>query len=41
VTGREEPQRYEPGPSPGKLVLLLLVFLVAAVAVVAGGVYLT
>ena len=34
-----EPPRYEPGPSVGKLMLGLLVFVLAAVVVVVGGVY--
>ena len=36
-----EPPRYEPGPSVGKLMLGLLVFVLAAVVVVVGGVYFT
>ncbi|MEH0423754.1 hypothetical protein [Streptomyces sp. B21-083] len=35
----EEPQRYEPGPTPGKVLAWVLLFLVAAVVVVVGGVY--
>jgi flagellar basal body-associated protein FliL len=35
---RPEP-RYEPPPGVGKLVLWILLFVVAAVVVVAGGVY--
>ncbi|WP_151476580.1 hypothetical protein [Streptomyces albicerus] len=33
------PPRYEPGPGVGKLTLWVLVFVLAAVVVVAGGVY--
>jgi hypothetical protein len=33
------PPRYEPGPGVGKLTLWALVFVLAAVVVVAGGVY--
>ena len=36
-----EPPRYEPPPSVGKLALWILLFLLAAVVVVLGGVYLT
>jgi hypothetical protein len=36
-----DPQRYEPPPSVGKLAMWILVFLLAAVVVVLGGVYLT
>ena len=36
----EEP-RYEPPPSVGRLLVWVLVFVVAALAVVLGGVYLT
>ncbi|MFF4348930.1 hypothetical protein [Streptomyces sp. NPDC001530] len=36
----EPPPRYEPPPSIGKLMLWVLVFVLAAVVVVAGGVYL-
>jgi hypothetical protein len=36
----EEP-RYEPPPSVGKLLVWVLVFMVAALAVVLGGVYFT
>ena len=35
----EEPPRYEPGPTPGKVLAWVLLFLVAAVVVVVGGVY--
>lgn len=35
----EEPQRYEPGPTPGKVLAWVLLFVVAAVVVVVGGVY--
>jgi hypothetical protein len=38
--GPEEPQ-YEPPPSVGKLLIWVLVFMVAALAVVLGGVYFT
>ncbi|NUP78671.1 MAG: hypothetical protein HOV96_14120 [Nonomuraea sp.] len=38
--GSDEP-RYEPPPSVGKLMVWLLVFMVAALAVVLGGVYFT
>jgi hypothetical protein len=37
----QEPQRYEPPPSVGKMLVWVLVFVVAALAVVLGGVYLT
>ncbi len=36
-----DPQRYEPPPSVGKLLLWIVVFAVAALAVVLGGVYFT
>ncbi|MGW2028883.1 hypothetical protein [Streptomyces argyrophylli] len=36
----EEP-RYEPAPGVGKLFLWILLFLVAALAVVLGGIYFT
>jgi hypothetical protein len=36
-----EPQRYEPPPSVGKLLLWILLFVLAALAVVLGGIYLT
>jgi hypothetical protein len=36
-----EPQRYEPPPSVGKLLGWILLFVLAAVVVVLGGVYLT
>ncbi|GAA4996516.1 hypothetical protein [Streptomyces siamensis] len=36
--GNEEP-RYEPAPGVGKLALWVLLFVLAAVVVVAGGVY--
>jgi len=39
VSGPSEPPRYEPGPSMGKLLLGLLIFGLAAVVVVVGGVY--
>jgi hypothetical protein len=35
----EEPQRYEPGPTPGKVMAWVLLFVVAAIVVVVGGVY--
>jgi hypothetical protein len=38
--GSEEP-RYEPPPAVGKLQMWVLLFVVAALAVVLGGVYLT
>ncbi|MEV7340763.1 hypothetical protein [Streptomyces sp. NPDC093544] len=34
-----EPPRYEPAPGVGKLALWVLLFVVAAVVVVVGGVY--
>lgn len=34
-------ERYEPPPSMGKLLLWILLFVLAAVVVVAGGVYFT
>jgi len=34
-----EPREYEPSPGLGKLVLWILLFVVAAIVVVAGGVY--
>lgn len=34
-------ERYEPPPSMGKLLVWILVFVLAAVVVVAGGVYFT
>ncbi|WP_329217803.1 hypothetical protein OG352_16610 [Streptomyces sp. NBC_01485] len=36
-----EPQSYEPPPSVGKLIGWIVLFVLAAVAVVLGGVYLT
>ncbi|SEQ28693.1 hypothetical protein SAMN04487983_100468 [Streptomyces sp. yr375] len=36
-----EPQQFEPPPSVGKLLVWILVFVLAAVVVVLGGVYLT
>lgn len=36
-----EESRYEPPPSVGKLLVWVLLFMVAALAVVLGGVYLT
>ena len=36
-----EPRRYEPPPSAGKLLLWILLFVTAALAVVLGGVYFT
>jgi hypothetical protein len=43
VTSPEQPDppRYEPPPSVGKLAVWILVFLLAAIVVVLGGVYLT
>ncbi|WP_405644776.1 hypothetical protein [Streptomyces sp. NBC_00019] len=38
---RQDPQRYEPAPGVGKLVLWILLFALAALVVVLGGVYLT
>ncbi|MDQ0601371.1 hypothetical protein QF037_005716 [Streptomyces canus] len=38
---QQDPQRYEPTPGVGKLVLWILLFALAALAVVLGGVYLT
>lgn len=38
--GPEEP-RYEPPPGVGKLLVWVLVFMLAALAVVLGGVYFT
>ncbi|MFF7237433.1 hypothetical protein [Streptomyces collinus] len=38
---REEEPRYEAAPGVGKLALWILVFVVAALAVVLGGVYFT
>ncbi|MGW2287236.1 hypothetical protein [Streptomyces phaeochromogenes] len=39
MTPPQPPPRYEPGPGVGKLMLWALVFVLAAVVVVAGGVY--
>lgn len=36
-----DPQRYEPPPGVGKLLVWVLVFALAALVVVLGGVYLT
>jgi hypothetical protein len=36
-----EPPRYEPPPGVGKLMLWVLLFVLAAVVVVVGGVYLS
>ncbi|MEU2287831.1 hypothetical protein ABZ614_39010 [Streptomyces sp. NPDC013178] len=36
-----DPQRYEPPPGVGKLLLWILLFVLAAVVVVLGGVFLT
>ncbi|GKQ37789.1 hypothetical protein [Streptomyces sp. A012304] len=36
-----DPQRYEPPPGVGKVLLWVLLFLCAAVVVVLGGVYLS
>jgi hypothetical protein len=41
VPGAAPGERYEPPPSMGKLLLWILVFVLAAVVVVAGGVYFT
>ncbi|MEU1440661.1 MULTISPECIES: hypothetical protein [Streptomyces] len=41
TTHLPEQPRYEPPPSVGKLALWVLLFVVAAVAVVLGGLYLT
>lgn len=38
---RPEARQYEPPPSAGKLLLWILLFLTAALAVVLGGVYFT
>jgi hypothetical protein len=38
-TREAEPPRYEPAPGVGKLALWVLLFVVAAVVVVVGGVY--
>ncbi|MGW1891684.1 hypothetical protein ACWCP6_15730 [Streptomyces sp. NPDC002004] len=35
----QPPRAYEPGPSAGKLLSVLLLFVLAAVVVVRGGVY--
>ncbi|WP_158709351.1 MULTISPECIES: hypothetical protein [unclassified Streptomyces] len=40
-SGAAPGERYEPPPSMGKLLLWILVFVLAAVVVVAGGVYFT
>ncbi|MGW2706413.1 hypothetical protein [Streptomyces sp. NPDC001340] len=40
TTPPEEP-RYEPPPSAGKLFVWILIFAVAALAVVLGGIYFT
>jgi hypothetical protein len=40
-TGPEDEQRYEPAPGIGKLLVWVLVFMLAALAVVLGGVYFT
>ncbi|MFJ3665890.1 hypothetical protein ACIPSE_05500 [Streptomyces sp. NPDC090106] len=37
----EDPPRYEPAPAVGKLLLWILLFALAALAVIVGGVYLT
>lgn len=39
TTPAEEPPRFEPGPTPGKVLAWVLLFVVAAVVVVVGGVY--
>ncbi|MET9829761.1 hypothetical protein ABZ078_10675 [Streptomyces sp. NPDC006385] len=36
-----DPPRYEPAPGVGRLALWILLFLLAAIVVVLGGVYLT
>ncbi|MFB7334675.1 hypothetical protein [Streptomyces adustus] len=36
-----EPPRYEPAPGVGKLLMWVLLFVLAAVVVVLGGVYFT
>lgn len=36
-----EPPRYEPAPGVGRLLMWVLLFVLAALAVVLGGVYLT
>lgn len=41
MTHDPEQPRYEPPPSVGKLALWVLLFVVAAVVVVLGGLYLT
>ena len=40
-TGSADEQRYEPAPGVGKLLVWVLVFMVAALVVVLGGVYFT
>jgi hypothetical protein len=37
----QDPQRYEPAPGVGKLLLWILLFVLAAVVVVVGGIFLT
>ncbi|UXY27876.1 hypothetical protein [Streptomyces sp. HUAS TT20] len=39
--GSHNEPRYEPPPSVGKLLIWILLFVIAAVVVVLGGVYLT
>ncbi|MDW4905221.1 hypothetical protein RB628_07645 [Streptomyces sp. ADMS] len=39
TTPAPEEQRCEPGPTPGKVLAWVLLFVVAAVVVVMGGVY--
>ncbi|MCZ0988937.1 hypothetical protein [Streptomyces diastatochromogenes] len=41
MTTPPEEQRYEPPPGVGKLFLWILLFAVAALAVVLGGIYFT
>ncbi|MFJ3302707.1 hypothetical protein ACIPSA_06255 [Streptomyces sp. NPDC086549] len=41
MTTPEDEPRYEPPPSVGKLLIWILVFVLAAVVVVLGGVYFT
>ncbi|MER5910728.1 hypothetical protein ABT124_09550 [Streptomyces sp. NPDC001982] len=37
----DHPDRYEPAPGVGKLLLWILLFVLAAVVVVLGGIYFT
>ena len=41
MTAPEDESRYEPAPGVGKLILLILLFTMAALAVVLGGIYFT